>query len=193
MADDSTLDRILRSAHQLILQRGFHGFSYADVADQVGIRKPSIHHHFPTKVDLVRTLVANYRQAAAAGLAAIRTNVADPAAQLRAYVGYWERCVATDTDPFCLCALLAAELPSLPPEVAAEVRGHFQALVAWLQAALQDGAAGGQLRLSQPVEVEAHTFMAAVHGALLTARAAGEPSLFGRVMSSHLQRLTPSA
>jgi AcrR family transcriptional regulator len=35
---------------------GYSGFSYADIAEVVGIRKASIHHHFPSKVDLVRTL-----------------------------------------------------------------------------------------------------------------------------------------
>ncbi|HSI50246.1 MAG TPA: TetR/AcrR family transcriptional regulator [Ideonella sp.] len=193
MVDTSTSDKILRSAHLLILQRGFHGFSFADIAADVGIRKASIHHHFPTKVDLVRTLVVNYRRAVAGGLDGIRTHEPDPLAQLKAYIGYWERCVATDTDPFCLAALLAAELPSLPPEVADEIRGHFRALAAWFEAVLQDAAAAGKVVLAHPAQTEAEVLMAAVHGALLSARAAGDSTRFGIVMSAHLQRLAPSA
>src|SRR2546430_11848170 len=41
----------------------------------VGIRKPSIHHHFASKVDLVRTLVSRYREEAEAGLAALERNI----------------------------------------------------------------------------------------------------------------------
>ncbi len=67
----STADDILQCARTLIIAGGYNGFSYADVAEVVGIRKASIHHHFPSKVDLVRTLVAQYREEADAGIAAI--------------------------------------------------------------------------------------------------------------------------
>ncbi|MFL6897065.1 TetR/AcrR family transcriptional regulator [Enterobacter roggenkampii] len=36
----------------LIQQNGYQGFSYADLADGLGIRKASIHYHFQTKTDL---------------------------------------------------------------------------------------------------------------------------------------------
>ncbi|WP_457154700.1 TetR/AcrR family transcriptional regulator, partial [Mesorhizobium sp. P5_C1] len=52
-----TSDQILSSARNFIVSGGYNGFSYADIAEVVGIRKASIHHHFPSKVDLVRTLV----------------------------------------------------------------------------------------------------------------------------------------
>ena len=47
----ATSDDILGCARTLIIAGGYNGFSYADVAAVVGIRKASIHHHFPTKVD----------------------------------------------------------------------------------------------------------------------------------------------
>src|SRR3546814_4811414 len=70
------------------------GFSYADISSVVGIRKASIHHHFPSKSDLVRTVVAQYREEAEAGIAELERNVPDPLEQLRAYIGYWEACIA---------------------------------------------------------------------------------------------------
>ena len=53
----NTSDEILASARNLIMSGGYNGFSYADISEVVGIRKASIHHHFPSKVDLVRELV----------------------------------------------------------------------------------------------------------------------------------------
>ncbi|MDH8172912.1 DUF417 family protein [Klebsiella pneumoniae] len=47
----STYDKILRLTDTLIQQRGFLGFSYADLEKEIGIRKASIHHHFPGKTD----------------------------------------------------------------------------------------------------------------------------------------------
>ena len=43
----STAERIVHEARNLIMTRGYNGFSYADIAEAVGIRKASIHHHFP--------------------------------------------------------------------------------------------------------------------------------------------------
>jgi TetR/AcrR family transcriptional repressor of nem operon len=39
-----TSDDILACARSLIVAGGYNGFSYADIADVVGIRKASIHH-----------------------------------------------------------------------------------------------------------------------------------------------------
>jgi len=41
---------------------GYDGFSYADLAKDVGIRKASIHHHFPSKASLALALMERYRQ-----------------------------------------------------------------------------------------------------------------------------------
>src|SRR5256714_14859346 len=117
-----TSDDILACARSLVVAGGYNGFSYADIADVVGIRKASIHHHFASKVDLVRTLVSRYREEAQAGLSALERNISDPSDQLRSYLAYWEACIKDAPAPLCVCALLAIELPILPNAVAADVQ-----------------------------------------------------------------------
>ncbi|TQI73082.1 TetR family transcriptional regulator [Bosea sp. AK1] len=185
----STSDEILRCARSLLIQGGYNGFSYADIAKVVGIRNASIHHHFPSKSDLVRTLVARYREEAEAGIAALEQQVPDPARQLQAYIGYWEACIADSSAPFCLCALLASQIPVLPQDVTLEVRTHFRALSAWLASVLERGAAQGDLRFTGTARVEAEAFMAGVHGAMLSARAYGDPAIFGVITRPLLERL----
>ncbi|SEM47090.1 transcriptional regulator, TetR family [Pseudoxanthomonas sp. GM95] len=186
----STADAILGQARALIMVGGYGGFSYADIASQIGIRKPSIHHHFPTKAELVQVLIARYRAEAREGLAALARNVPDPLAQLQSYVGYWERCIADASAPICVCALLASELPLLPEPVAEEVKGHFRDLSAWLAAVFERGAQQGSFQLLHPPRVEAEAFMATVHGAMLSARAYGEPEIFGLILQRVLARFT---
>ncbi|GGF89123.1 TetR family transcriptional regulator [Azorhizobium oxalatiphilum] len=185
----TTADDILDCARTLIVSGGYNGFSYADIAAVVGIRKASIHHHFPAKSDLVRTLVARYRAEAAAGIGAVDRNVPDPLNQLRAYVGYWEACIADASAPFCLCALLACEIPVLPADVVAEVRAHFRTFSGWLTKVLARGVAEGRLRLTGTPEAEAEAFLATVHGAMLSARAYGDPSMFATITHPLLERL----
>ncbi|MEA1651144.1 TetR/AcrR family transcriptional regulator [Nitrospirillum sp. BR 11164] len=186
----STADEILACARSLVMAGGYNGFSYADIAAVVGIRKASIHHHFPNKVDLVRTLIARYREEARTGIAELERHVSDPLGQLRAYTGYWEGCITDASASFCICALLASELPILPEEVALEVRAHFRFLSAWLTSVFERGTQQGLLRLSGTPRAEAEAFMAAVHGAMLSARAYDDPKMFGVITTPLLDRLS---
>ncbi|CCE07013.1 Transcriptional regulatory protein [Bradyrhizobium sp. STM 3843] len=185
----STAEDILRCARSLISAGGYNGFSYADISKVVGIRNASIHHHFPSKSDLVRTLVAQYREEAHAGIAALERAVSDPREQLRAYIAYWDACITDATAPICVCALLAGEIPVLPEEVALEVRAHFRALSAWLTSVLERGAKQGGLQLAGPAKSEAEALMATVHGAMLSARAYGDAKMFGVILRPVLERL----
>ena len=61
-ASPSTATRILDVAEGLAQTRGFNGFSYADIAAEIGITKASLHYHFPSKADLGRALVRRYTE-----------------------------------------------------------------------------------------------------------------------------------
>ncbi|MDH6206090.1 TetR/AcrR family transcriptional repressor of nem operon [Rhizobium leguminosarum] len=189
----TTSDEILASARTLIMTGGYNGFSYADIAAVVGIRKASIHHHFPSKTDLVRTLVVRYREDAEAGIAGLEQQVRDPLALLQTYAGHWAQCIVDASRPFCVCALLASELPALPPEVAAEVKAFFRFASTWLTSVMERGLKDGSLKLSSEPRVEAEAFMASVHGAMLSARAYGTPEVFATILTPTLQRLSPTA
>ncbi len=187
----TTSDDILACARSLIVAGGYNGFSYADIADVVGIRKASIHHHFPSKVDLVRTLVARYREEAEAGIANLERQVSDPLEQLRFYAGYWEACIADASAPFCVCALLASQLPVLPEEVGLEVRAHFRSPVSVADIRAGAWRAARPTSTDEHPRAEAEAFMATVHGAMLSARAYGDPKIFGVVTGPLLERLAP--
>ena len=189
----NTSEDILTCARALIVAGGYNGFSYADIADVVGIRKASIHHHFPNKLDLVKTIVVQHRQATAEGIERLQQAIPDPLGMLRAYIDYWEKCIADLSAPFCVCALLAGELPILPAEVAVEVRGYFRFLSGWMASLLEQGARQGAIRLTQSPEVEAEVFMATVHGAMLSARAYGDAKVFGAITTTQLERLAVPA
>lgn len=189
MKSNNTAQEILNCARSLIVLGGYNGFSYADIAKVVGVRNATIHHHFASKSVLARTLVANYREEVQLGMAELERNVPEPAEQLRAYIQYWESCIANNTAPFCVCALLATEMPNLPEEVALEVRTHFKTLSTWLATVLERGAAQGKVRLTTSAKIEAESLMATVHGAMLSARAYGDPKIFGVITHPLLSRL----
>lgn len=184
-------EEIVLHATRLLSLGGYNSFSYADIAEHVGISKPSIHHHFPSKVELVRITVMRYRALSRQGLEALTSGVADPLARLEAYCRYWARCITASSPPICLFALLAAELPSVPSEVAEQVRGHFGELSDWLQAALDEGIASGRIRPVGTSASQAKSFMATIHGAMLSARALADASVFWAVAEHALRELAP--
>lgn len=179
-------------AQALLAVRGYNGFSYSDISEAVRISKPSVHHHFPSKAELVCTVLRRYRAEARAGMAALARQVTDPVARLKGYTGYWDKCIREATSPFCVCAMLGAELAAIPPEVADEVRGHFQDLQGWLASLLQEGARQGVFRLEGNARAEAAALMATVHGGMLAARVYGDPDMFTVPVRQALRRLVAS-
>lgn len=185
-----TATRIMDVTQHLLVERGFSAFSYADIAEAIQIRKPSIHHHFPTKAALAVAVLQRYRLRLEEGFAVLDERVEDPMDRLEKYVEYWEACIRNKEQPFCIAVLLAAELPSLPEDVQAEVGKHFTSLRQWIEKTLKDGMQRKSIRLQGTAEVEAEVLMAAVHGAMLSARVHGSSVLFRQITSSALQRLS---
>ncbi|MEM7146666.1 MAG: TetR/AcrR family transcriptional regulator [Verrucomicrobiota bacterium] len=63
-----TADRkaeLIQIAIELVMKSGFDSFSYSDLADQLGIRKASIHHHFPKKEDLGLAILEKVKEVCA--------------------------------------------------------------------------------------------------------------------------------
>ena len=190
--ENSTAVRILEAAHDLIAARGYFGFSYADIAEVVGIRKASIHHHFPSKVDLVVATLKEYRAKLVEGADGLDRNVTDPLKRIQLYVNHWAECVQSNNRPICIAALLSAELPALPEEIQVEVQRHFRYLVSWVEATFKEGSERGSIHLREGAEAEAHAFVALVHGAMISARALGSSEIFLSITQSAVERLQPS-
>ncbi|QBR03306.1 TetR/AcrR family transcriptional regulator [Paraburkholderia pallida] len=186
---DITANRIVAAGRQLIMRRGYSGFSYADIAEAIEIRKASIHHHFPAKTDLVIAVLDEWREALDADVEALQASGADALAQLHAYIGHWERCIADDTAPFCVAGMLGAELPSLPEEVAQAVKMFFDTLTSWIEKVLESGVKDGLIKLGSSARTEAATLVSVVYGAMLAARVQGNVALFKDVTESAVERL----
>jgi TetR/AcrR family transcriptional repressor of nem operon len=187
-----TAERILKAANALMVERGYSAFSYADISEAVEIRKASIHHHFPTKADLVAAVLKAHRENLVQGTELLDQQFEDPLKRIQTYVAYWEGCIRGRTVPFCIAALLAAELPSLPEKVQAEVRLYFTALREWLERTLKAGVNKRVIKLQRSSAIEAELLLATIHGAMLSARATGNCDVFQTVSAAAIQRITHS-
>jgi TetR/AcrR family transcriptional regulator, transcriptional repressor for nem operon len=166
---------------------GYSAFSYADLADAVGIRKPSIHHHFPTKEDLGVAIVAAYTEHFSEQLDRIDAKTGDMIERLRAYARLYRE--GLEARRGCLCGVLASEVAVLPQQVQAGVRQFFGLNLRWIERVLRDGRSNGSLRDGVEPRVAARMVLAALQGALFLALSLEEPAAFDQTVAGLLRGL----
>src|SRR5512138_339735 len=137
VANADTSQRILDIAERLVQTRGYNGFSYADIAQELSVTKASLHYHFPAKADLGKRLIERYQRNFLAALARIDADTRAAAAKLRRYAALYADVLATNR--MCLCGMLAAEFATLPEPMRDELRRFFDDNERWLTAVLQAG------------------------------------------------------
>jgi TetR/AcrR family transcriptional repressor of nem operon len=174
--DPSTADHILDAAEALVATRGFNGFSYAHIAQELGITKASLHYHFPSKARLGEALIARYAERFADALEQIDRNNAAAADRLTAYAELYS-CVVHG-DRMCLCGMLAAEYETLPQPMGAAIVRFFDANQAWLTQVLAEGRADLTLTVEGDPSESAQAILGGLEGALLVARPYGDPARF---------------
>ncbi len=184
----NTALRILEVAQDLIQRRGYSAISFDDIAKKVGIKKPSIVHHYASKSALGRAVVRRYRETFSGMLDAIAADPDKTAADalefyFAPYLDFGE-----SKDKVCLCGALAGEFLALPKIMQTEVAAFFREHQHWLATILRRGRDEGVLQLDhiaadQP-EQAAALILDALHGSLIIKRATGDPD--------HVQRLVDS-
>lgn len=178
-----TRDQILDLAETLIQTRGYSAFSYQDIADALGIRKASIHYHFPSKSDLGVAVVNRYIDRFDTALTQVAGDETQSSmAMLELYTQpYLE--FARAPDRVCLCGALAGEMLALPPELRARVEHFFKTHQAWLTRLLKRGTSRGEFDLPAPPAKVARSIFAALQGALLVKRATGDMAQINDVIA----------
>lgn len=179
---------LLDSAEQAIRARGYDGFSYADLAADVGIRKASIHHHFPTKADLALALIARYSENFFSRLNQINELHPTGGARLRAYLSAC-RDALDGGRKLCLCVAFCTGRDGLSPEVLAKLDLFHLTLTVWLGHVFAVGKADNSIVDVIDVASEAHACLAQTEGAQLIARAAMDPERFDAAVARLLQRI----
>lgn len=189
----NTREQILDAASQLVQTRGYHAFSYADISEEVGIRKASIHYYFPGKTDLGKALVSRYRENIRQKIEDIAYQNGGVGQQLQRYAQVFRDILRGagphDTGRICLCGVLAAEWQGLPEAVREEVQTFFSENEDWLTRMLEAGRASGTLHFQGTASVQAAAFLAGLEGAMLSARVRQDVTLYCAIAHQLLAQL----
>ena len=165
-----TKTALLDVAEHAVRARGFDGFSYADMAEAVGIRKASIHYHFPTKADLSAALMDRYHVALEGECKALEDKFETGGERLRALIALY-RGALNEGKTLCLCVSLISSRESLSEEVIEKIRKFRAMMVRHITAIFELGMQDGTLSGVTNAEADARATLALLEGAHLTARA----------------------
>jgi len=186
-----TVDRktaLLDVAEAAARSRGFDGFSYADMAKDVGIRTASIHYHFPTKANLSAALMRRYHEAFAKICAQIEADHGTGGARLEALIERY-RLAHGDGQRVCLCVAFSIGRDSLELEVAHMI-GAFRGMMRdWIARTFALGHADGSIADVGDDKAEAAAVLALLEGAQLSARAEAAPQRFDDAVDILRRRL----
>jgi TetR/AcrR family transcriptional repressor of nem operon len=185
----ATTTRILDVAERLLQVRGYNGFSYGDIATELGITRAALHYHFPGKAELGQALIDRYATRFAGALGELDATAPDAAARLRGYVALYTDVLSADR--MCLCGMLAAEHRTLPGVLQQAVCDFFSANTDWLRKVLEEGCADGSLRCPGTAEATASMVLSALEGAMLISRLDSSVERFTATADQLLSGLVP--
>jgi TetR/AcrR family transcriptional regulator, transcriptional repressor for nem operon len=164
----STAAQILDVAERLVQERGFNGFSYADVARELGMTKAALHYHFASKAELGDALIERYAERFLDALSKVDGVRSEAPRKLRAYAQLYADVFRDDR--MCLCGMLAADYATLPDPMRERVVRFFDDNEVWLSRVLEDGRKAGTIRFNGPARSVARTLIGGLEGAMLVAR-----------------------
>ena len=182
-----TRETLLKEAEVLVRTRGYAAFSYADLSKRVGIRKASIHHHFPTKEALGEELIDSYLVEFKAALQEILDQETHAVERLQRYAAFFSSSMTGGMLP--LCGALSAELSALPQSLQARVRKFFELHLIWLKGVMQDGIDAEDLRSDLDPEDAALLMLSAMEGSSLVAWAIENPNAITRTVDQVIASL----
>lgn len=156
----------IEAATQAIQRCGTTGLSFGSIARELGIKAPSIHHHFRRKADLLAATVAHYR-------AQFRTRVealegATTRERLEAYADLFLE--PAEHALLCLCGAAAADWKDIDAATRAEVEAFFHQEIAWVAAQVAKAIDADEFASGVDATAFATAYLAALEGALLLAR-----------------------
>lgn len=164
------------AAERRVQHVGFNGFSYADIAGELGVTTASIHYHFATKADLGASLIERYTERFMTALAEIEIRPFGVCEKLDQYVALYEAVLASDR--LCLCGMLAAEYETLAAPMRERLSTFFTRNEDWLSALLSHARGAGQIDFQGDARERAAALVSALEGAMLVARAHGGVKAF---------------
>ncbi|MFK7739813.1 MAG: TetR/AcrR family transcriptional regulator [Planctomycetota bacterium] len=173
--------QILAVAAEILENKSFAAFSYQDLADRLGIRKASIHHHFPSKDELGVELLKFFEVRANTLMGEIVGGASSPGEALRAIFSKCEQVLLDGEAKVCPSAAFEIDARNLSPAVIDQLRSSSVSWQKQLAQLLDEARRAGDIAFLGDVHDQAATIANALQGARISEAIMGRDHFRGVV------------
>ena len=160
---------ILDIAEDLLLDRGYNGFSYKDISTSLNIKNASIHYHFPAKTDLGVAIIRRATKRFERWAGYIDGKDLPYSKKLDEFFLLFKRFV-NQNQQICLGGALETDFKTLPEEMQEETRLFISGTLSWLENFLAQGRKKGDFNFPGTAKDQALLMIACVQGVIQIVR-----------------------
>ena len=180
-------ERLLDAAEQLVQTRGFNGLTFQDLADAVGLRKPSVFHHIRNKEELASALIERCGTKHGPEYARVVDSDASAPDKLRRIAAIFEKGLKQGRP--CLLAAIGSGLDSLSESSARELQEAAGATVDRFAQVFEQGSREESLRFEGQPEHAAMGFFAMMQGLQALCRTKGDTRAFKKAAAAYIDSI----
>ena len=179
-----TREQNMDRAGQLLMSRGYKGFSYSDISSHLGVKNAAVHYHFPAKTDLALALISEYRQVLRKGSAEFMAYGGPALPQLQGFFSFTAhqcklgRCI-------CPFGAFSIDFAELPEDVRKATTEFMDETLKWFTRVLEVGREQKEFSFTGESRPRALSILAALQGARQMARINGIEILDSVVKQVH--------
>ncbi|MEY5046903.1 MAG: hypothetical protein RLZZ175_262 [Bacteroidota bacterium] len=158
-----TRTEILEIGEMLIRTKGYHSFSYADIAKTLSIKNAAIHYHFPGKSDLGTTIL----QSLINNVELLKETCKEYSAtdKLLRFIEIYDN--SKMLDRVCIMGALSPCIDTLPEQMQLKLKEIAELLLKWLNDILQEGKKNQEFHFNENSIDKANLIVSSLLASLL--------------------------
>lgn len=187
MATTDTKTALLDCAQNLIQRVGVNAMSYQNLSDEIGIRKASIHYHYPKKEDLIVALLDRCRDAYDEMYSDVVASDNSAKKKLQLIAQIFEQSLLDGK--VCVVGMLSVEFESLGKHARAATKEAIKSSATIYEKIFVQAIEDGQLGSTKNTYDAAYGFFCFLLGAQALSRCLNDVDQFQRTATSYIESL----
>jgi AcrR family transcriptional regulator len=184
-----TREKILELGEELILTKGYNGFSYQDISTAMGIKNAAVHYYFPSKETLGTSILKTNIQRFDEMVENMQNREFDEWHQLEAFMKLYMK--SNRENKICIIGSLGTDINTLSEPMQQELQKMVERILSWLTETLEKGKQKGLFQFRISANDQSIQILSALVAGLQLARILGKQA-FKNIHQSIWEEITPS-
>ena len=185
-----TQEKILISARDLFLSKGYPATTIDEIVDQAGVSKGSFYHAFPSKEEMGITLLEWYQLSGVDKvMSGPFSKMKDPKERMFGFLDHIERISQDMWGHGCLLGNLGLELAETNPKIRKKVSGLFKKVIVLLEPLFEPAGSKKATKENLTAKQVAEQYMVMLEGGIMLARVYNDWGYFTRGLQNFRNQL----